>query len=181
MPNLDWLPVYVAEVTETDLGDAGRNVKAANEFLPDSAGEIAPALDGLAKLPAPAVGEKILVLQSDSTNLERYYIPIRSELSSLSDDNSAVQIESEGNVEIWGGGDLNLEGANISVGDGATESAVLGDQLNTWLNKLVTQISLIMVTGNLGIPSSPPINAAAISALSGELAQILSQTVKIKS
>jgi tRNA threonylcarbamoyladenosine modification (KEOPS) complex Pcc1 subunit len=172
MPELDYIPVYVSEVTETDLGDAGRNIKCANEFLPSEAGEVAPALDGLYKFPAPAVGEKVLVLQSDATNLERYYIPIRSDFSLLTDANDKVQIESAGDVEI--------EGANITIGVDATEHAVLGDALNQWLTDLVNAIVAITVVGNLGAPSSPPVNASQISALAAQLTTILSQTVTIK-
>lgn len=170
--SLNHLPIYVAEVTETDLGDTGRNIKAANEFLPAEAGEIAPALDGLMKIPAPAVGEKVLVLQVDSTNLFRYYIPIRSSFGALSDDNSKAQFESAG--------DLEIEGANIKIGADATEHAVLGDVLKQWLTDFATQVQAITVVGNLGAPSGPPINSAAIAALAGQLATILSTLVTVK-
>jgi hypothetical protein len=172
MPELDYLPVYVSEVTETDLGDAGRNIKCANEFLPSEAGEVAPALDGLYKFPAPAVGEKVLVLQSDATNLERYYIPIRSDFSSLSDSNDKVQIE--------GAGDMELEGANITIGAGATEAAVLGDVLKQWLTDYTNQIIALTSVGNLGAPTSPPVNSAQFTTLAGQLATILSTHVKVK-
>jgi hypothetical protein len=178
---LQYLPVYVAEVTETDLGDAGRNVKAANEFLPDTAGEIAPALDGLMKLPAPKVGEKILVMQVDSSNLHRYYIPIRSQLNQLSDTNSKVQIEGEGDVEIKGGGPLFIEGSEIKVGEGASEAAVLGDELKSKLTDIINEIIALQTIGNLGAPAPvSPATSVAVSAIAAQLASILSTKVKVE-
>lgn len=166
---LTHLPIFVAQVTETNLGDDGRSIKAANEWI--ATDEVAPAMDGLAKMPPPAVDELVLVLQLDSTNLHQYYMPIRSAFSSLTADSSKAQIESAG--------DLELEGSNIKIGSGATEPAVLGDQLNSWLTDLVTEITLVTVSTAFG-PSSPPLNTANIAALAGELTAILSGTVKVK-
>lgn len=180
MPSLEFMPLYIARVTETELGDTGRSIKAENEFIPADAGEIAPALEGLLKLPPPKKDDLVLVLQFDSSNLYRYYLPVRASFPSLSDDSSKVQIEGEGAVEVKGGGDALFEGSAIKIGEGASEPAVLGDTLKQQLSDLITQITAITVPGNLGIPSGPPINAAAISALSSLLTNILSGKVKVE-
>lgn len=170
---LMYLPIYVAEVTETGLGDTGRSVKASNEFLPDTAGEISPALDGLLKMPPPEVGEKVLVLQVDSSNLYRYYIPIRSSFSELSDNSEAAQIESAGPLE--------LDGSAIKIGSGASEPAVLGDTLKSKLEDIINEIVALQTIGNLGAPAPvSPSTSAAVSAIAAQLSTILSQLVKVE-
>jgi hypothetical protein len=168
---LKYLPHYVARVVETGLGDSGRNIKAESEFMPAEAGEIFPYLDGLIKFPPPAVDEFVLVIQADASNMYRWYHPIRGTFNTLTDNSDNIQLESAGNID--------LEGTTISLGADATESAVLGDVLKQWLTDLNTAISAITVTGNIGVPTSPPINVAQFSALTAQLINILSTKVKV--
>jgi hypothetical protein len=68
----------------------------------------------------------------------------------------------------------------ITIAQG-TSPLVLGDKITTLLGKLITQIALITVIApTTGGPTSPPINSSIITALSGELQDLLSQTVFTK-
>ena len=169
---MDYLPFYVAKVTETGLGESGREIKCVSDFMPSEAGQVPPLFDGLLKVPPPVVGEFVLIFQADSTNLNRWYHPIRTEFKTLTNTSDNIQIESEGDVDI--------EGASIKLGASASEAAVLGDQLKNWLNDLVSQIVSITVLGNLGAPTGPPINSVAIQTLAVQLANILSQKVSVE-
>jgi hypothetical protein len=91
-----------------------------------------------------------------------------------------IRIKARQGMKIVSTADAIIEGANILIGNNASQKAVLGDQLVQLLTELITQISAITVITAVG-NSSPPVNAPAISALAARLNTILSQTVKVKS
>jgi len=163
--------MYIAFVKETGLGDDGRAIKIASESVPLIEDLVHPTLDGKVKFPAPAVDELVLVYDLDETGTVRFYTPIRTAFESLTDDADAIQLESNG--------ELHLEGSTIKVGVAASESAVKGETLKGQLEDLITQIVVIQVPTAVG-PSGPPINSAAIQALSALLVDILSGKVKVE-
>jgi len=73
---------------------------------------------------------------------------------------------------------LTLEGVQIYLGVNGDEKAVMGETLKTKLETLLTHLESHTHTTNVG-PSGPPINVTAFSTLRSQLAQILSDTVKI--
>ncbi len=78
------------------------------------------------------------------------------------------------------GGDLVLEGANIIIGDQATEKAVLGTTLKSLLSSLIDAIENIVVNTPAG-PSAPPVvNQAQFEAIKNQLDTALSNTVVVK-
>lgn len=169
---LGYLPCYVARVTETNLGDNGREIKAESQDIPAAAGQIPPFLDGLVKLPAPLVGEEVLIIQSDAATINRWYTPIRSGFNKLTDDKDKIQLESANELE--------LEGTEIKIGVDATEAAVLGNILVQWLTDLNEAIQAITVNGNLGAPTGIPINAGSFSTLTSQLVNILSTKIIVE-
>lgn len=164
---MNYLPVYVARVVKT----SGRNIEVQTEWMENNKVLVAPLLDSLIKLPVPAVDDYVVVFQADSTNLIRFYIPIRQTQPNLT--------ENASNTEVDSGGDTIIDGSTIYLGDSATEPGVLGNVLKTQLENLITQIALITVSTAVG-PSSPILNASAISAIANTLTQILSTKVKLK-
>lgn len=76
-------------------------------------------------------------------------------------------------------GDVTIDGSTITIGNNATEAAVLGNILVQKISDLIAQIAAISVPTAVG-PSGPPVNASLISAISAQLQSALSQTVKVK-
>jgi hypothetical protein len=98
---------------------------------------------------------------------------------STSQNKQTVTVDNQsGTITVNADKDLVLEGSQIHVGDGATEPAVLGNQLAS----LLTQILGLCASIAGGLPS--PQQALALSLQANVLAQtvqpILSQTVKVK-
>ncbi len=91
-----------------------------------------------------------------------------------------IRIKARRGMKIVSTADAVIEGANILVGNNATQKAVLGDLLVSVLGDLITAIKAITVPTAVG-PSGIPINFAAFDAISARLNNILSQHVKIKS
>lgn len=79
------------------------------------------------------------------------------------------------------GGDLNIDAKNINIGgtNSSGHNAVLGDQLVSVLNSLLSAIEAITVPTGVG-PSGPPVNSAQFQQISQQLNNILSQTVNVK-
>jgi len=170
---LEYLPHYVAIVTATGLGDSGREIEAESEHMPASAGQISPYLDGILKFPPPEVGEEVLVIQADASNLYRWYVTIRHEYSNLTEDGTKVQLEAPA--------DLELEGDPIKIGAMATEAAVLGNTLVDLLDQLITAMSAeTHISPWLGIPTAPPVNAASYASIQALLQTALSLKIKVE-
>jgi hypothetical protein len=145
---------YNAIVTETGLGSTGRAIRVANEIISARAGLVYPLLDGMLKLPPPEVDEVVTVFTLDKSNLYRFYLPIRT---ALANDDSGV----------------------IQVGD-ASEFTVLGETLLDLLGQLCDALAIETHTGNIGLPTSPPLNAATYSSLKTQIAAAKSAKVKIE-
>jgi hypothetical protein len=67
----------------------------------------------------------------------------------------------------------------ISMGEGATEAAVLGDILKGLLEETLDAITQITVISPVGT-TSPPVNLAAFQGIRARLQTALSRTVKVK-
>lgn len=80
-------------------------------------------------------------------------------------------------VQSGNGGSITVDATGVSMNE-ASDVAVLGNQLVTFLNSLIDQIALITVTNSAG-PSGPPNNVAAIQALKAQMNVILSQKTKL--
>lgn len=74
--------------------------------------------------------------------------------------------------------DITLEGGQIYLGEGATEPAVLGQQLVTLMMKFMTECSKITTPTMLG--TMPIINLGNFLSFLSECNSFLSQTVKVK-
>lgn len=161
------LPIYVAVVVESGVGEGERGIRVKNQYVPKSSGIVYPALDGLLKTPVPEVDDMVIVLCSDDWNLGRYYIPILKQFSSISSSKTATQIEAA---------QIDLAADTINVGLGG-ESAVLGDTLVSTLNSFVSSVfnSHTHTSGAPGAPTSPPIVPATTDFSSAK-----STVVKIK-
>lgn len=85
-----------------------------------------------------------------------------------------VRIIARDGVKIVAQGNVVIEGANISIGNGATEPAVLGDQLKQFLTDLITSLAS-QQTCAVG-----PVQNAGVGQLQKDLATILSSTVTVK-
>lgn len=91
-----------------------------------------------------------------------------------------VNVTAQGKANVKAQSDVTIASGskiNLSHGGAASEPFVLGNKFKTFMNKLITEIAKIQHVGNLGIPTSPPITAAAISALSAELDSLLSELI----
>ena len=91
-----------------------------------------------------------------------------------------ISVTSKSGVTIKAGKDLTVSAPSgkIKIGNGADQSAVLGDDLVAWLRELTTALGAITVTTAVG-PSSPPINAPVFLSLNARLQTLLAQNVKI--
>jgi len=127
------VPIYVAQVTQTGQGEFDRSVYAENDWMPASCGVIDPLLDGLLKLPAPMVGDYIVVVEMDTSHCIRYFIPIKAELTALIPNAANIQLETTGNVE--------LEGTQIVLGANATDFVALASMVLSELTKIQTAIN----------------------------------------
>ena len=92
-----------------------------------------------------------------------------------------ISVEAQQQINLKSNQDIKLIANSITLGSqNATEPLVLGNQLVSLLQQLCTAISSITMVGNLGAPTSPPLNASQFVALSGRLSNILSTVSKIK-
>ena len=92
-------------------------------------------------------------------------------------DASGIRIEDKnGNVITMAAGSVTIKSSSISIGEGAHEPLVLGNELQralmTWVNGT---FATHMHTGNLGAPTTPPLPGAPLV-----LAPALSPTNKVK-
>ena len=81
-------------------------------------------------------------------------------------------------IEHKDGSIFEITPDGINIGQGTMEPVVLGTQLVTILNELITALETLTVGTAFG-PSSVPLNVAALTAVKGKLNQILSQLIKI--
>lgn len=105
---------------------------------------------------------------------------ITSEIGSSKTEIDKTQIKEtvEGSYEKIDSSGITLEGSSISIGEGATEPAVLGQQLVTLMMKFITECSKITTPTMLG--TMPIINLANFTSFLSECNSFLSQTVKVK-
>lgn len=103
-----------------------------------------------------AENKKIVIEDKDNSN-------------TITIDSNGVKIETSAKVAITGASEFSVDAASIKLGaDGATQSAVLGDALVSWLNSH---------THPTGVGPSGPASAGVPPLVS---AQVLSTTVKVK-
>lgn len=148
--------IHLAEVKESQLGDSGRNIKVISA-LDNFNDELKPAFDGAIKLPAPLVGQKVIVLTPDITNINRLYIPVEYSLGGLSNDKDKLQIENTG-------GDTEVEGSTILLGKNAIDFVALASKVlteignvNTSLAALATSVMAHAHSAPNIIPDNPPV------------------------
>jgi hypothetical protein len=92
-----------------------------------------------------------------------------------------ISLAADNSVTVDSTKNIVLNAAEIKLGDNATEQLVLGNQLVTWLNNLITTLSTLTVTTAAG-PSLPLITSpqwASIQSLQGQLNTLLSLNVKV--
>jgi hypothetical protein len=92
-----------------------------------------------------------------------------------------ISLASDNSVTVDSSKNIVFNGSEIKLGNNATEQLVLGNQLVTWLNNLITTLSTLTVTTAAG-PSAPLITSpqwAAIQSLQGQLNTLLSLNVKV--
>lgn len=86
------------------------------------------------------------------------------------------------NINVSAKGDVNIvsaSGINLAREDGgASEPFVLGNKFVEFMNELISAVSSITHLGNLGAPTSPPLNAGQISSMSSKLQSLLSGLIK---
>jgi hypothetical protein len=154
------IPIFVAFVDKTGLAPEEQGITFTNTFLGRTGIIASPIFDGAIKLPAPSKGDRVLVFKLDSSNMTYFYVPIRKDLS-----------------EVVGKIEMNAE--EIDIGTEPTDPAVLGNQLKTLLDNMLTQIEDLTVSTIFG-PSGPPINSPAFVSIQATLNTILSLVVKLK-
>lgn len=174
------MKVSIAVVSETSLGDSGRAILVKNRLNSTSKRLVHPLLEGLFKMPPPEVDDLVAVFTIDAENAHRYYMPIRAEFSDLSDDSTKAQLESAGEVEIKAGPRLYLDGDTIELGSSSLEAAVKGDTIIDHIGQILDGLSAETHTGNIGLPTGPPLNAAVYVAIKGILSLALSQKVSLE-
>lgn len=88
-------------------------------------------------------------------------------------DNSSKTIKIKANT------DITIDGQSIHLGNGASEPAVLGNQLLGILNETMSALlSLTVIVSGSG--STPPVNAGQFAAIQAKLQQILSNQTFVK-
>jgi len=93
----------------------------------------------------------------------------------------AWEVVSAGGITLNGsGGVLKLANGMVGLGGPAAELLDLMDQLLQQLDTLITQMQIETHTGNLGYPTSPPLNAAAYAAVQSAIAVIKTMLGLIK-
>jgi hypothetical protein len=113
----NYTPIFLARVNKIGLGSTGLGITIKSEVICITEIIVYPILDGLLKLPAPQVNDIVLILQVDSSNLIRFYIPIRQDFSNLVQNATNIQIESAGKIE--------MDGIEIDLGVNAMQFVVL--------------------------------------------------------
>jgi len=174
-------------VIEKDLGltykDAFENELAIVETgltYKDAFGNVLTVIDGEISIVddlnnSISLKEGEMAITSDSVNVVDKQIVINDETVTIAKgvviDGQAVSIAQTLAVA----GAMSAAGG-FTAGTG-TNPLVLGNELVTILTNLITQISLLtVICSSPGSPSSPPVNAGAISQLTSQLQQFLSET-----
>lgn len=90
-----------------------------------------------------------------------------------------TNIKSNNSINIEASKNINMSATRINLGQNASEPLVLGNQLVSILQELITALSTLTVTcSSPGSPSSPPINAPQFQSILTKLNTILSKRNK---
>lgn len=96
------------------------------------------------------------------------------------DSNFIINAASDIKLTASGGAALNLSSGKVALGGPTAELLDLFDQTLQKFDATLTQIQALTVLGNLGFPTSPPINAAAFATTQVEVATIKATLGTIK-
>lgn len=144
------MKIWQAVVTES----SDRDIKISTSSMKNLDVWIKPLIDGVLKLPPPANDEYVWVIQpTDFIDENMRYLPVN--LSFTNDDSATIQI-----------------------GD-AIEFTVLGETLIGILEDLCDALATETHTGNIGAPTSPPLNSSTYASLKAQLVNAKSTKVKI--
>jgi hypothetical protein len=163
--------ITVGKVVQSSLGKKGRGCKVETPYgVPDI--EAYPLGDGYLKLPVPKKGAMLLLIVVGNAFGERiFYLPLDYDFKEINPHPYNLEMESEEDIEI--------HGKEVRIGASATEPMVLGDTLVSIFESLCDALAAETHSA-IGMPTSPPLNAAAYQSIKSQIKLIKAEIGKVR-